>query len=976
LTVADSTLAFNILARDHASSAFDKVARSADKTGAALQKTSKISDDVAKASANLTKAHNAESDSLDKVQLAEVKLADVRNNSKSKTSQIVAAENALAKARRDSAVASNVAQKAAKDLGSALDNEGKKAGKGLGASLKKWFSGDGKGVFKQIGEDGSSVFGSGFLGALKTPILGPAIVGVLGAAVAVAAPAVGAVAAGGIVAGFGAGLAGLGLVFAAKSKVVQETWKRTITGMGAQMRELSKPFESTLIAMSSVAQRTFDKFAPALGQAFKKMAPALTAFGDQLGRAFERLAPAVGPLSDAFGAVLRSLGPAMQSAIGNVSQGLVTLAESVRKNPDGLADLVDGLGQLTNKALGAISALNDFNGKISALTGGTSAVDLVFGRANSKIGEFAGFVKSAVDPLAGLKSGLDAVFGSSDKAAASVADLGAEATLSGGAAGDMGAKVAAFNATAKPAVKAAESLAATFDRQAAATQRANDALTRQSGLLLTLSGSQIAYEAALDDATASIKENGKTHDISTAKGRANKTALDQVAASAQAQTVAMRNAGDGNVSAAKHAEGARKNFIKLATQMGYTVPQAKAMAQSMIKIPNVTRTAKLQADKKDLDAKLAAAKRALDNPKLTATKRAKLEARYDQLKAAVNAAQAKINGLKGKTVVVRYSAAGVTTWSAASTRGGGKQGGIGMKAGGPVRGPGGPTDDRAGLFALSDNEHVWTAKEVAAAGGHAAIEDMRKAVLRRGGGRAAGGPANINLIKQGVFRSVKEGNAYLNKMFGGGPGGPPGSRRSFRGQTLNNRTINMLLNAERILGAAFHITQGSYSTRVAASGGTHSGGGAMDTNGPRGWGAAVSALRQAGFAAWHRTPSQGPWNHHIHSIAMGDTSASASAKAQMRSFRAGGNGLGALGYRLGTPWVPSDQLAFVHEGEGILPRKVNEARIAASRSGGGTQTVVLRVESGGSRMDDFLAEMIRRYVRVNGGDVQKVLGRG
>jgi len=44
------------------------------------------------------------------------------------------------------------------------------------------------------------------------------------------------------------------------------------------------------------------------------------------------------------------------------------------------------------------------------------------------------------------------------------------------------------------------------------------------------------------------------------------------------------------------------------------------------------------------------------------------------------------------------------------------------------------------------------------------------------------------------------------------------------------------------------------------------------------------------------------------------------------------------------------------------------------RATGRTQ-VVLRVESGGSRMDDLLVELIRRYVRVNGGDVQTVLGR-
>jgi tape measure domain-containing protein len=51
-----------------------------------------------------------------------------------------------------------------------------------------------------------------------------------------------------------------------------------------------------------------------------------------------------------------------------------------------------------------------------------------------------------------------------------------------------------------------------------------------------------------------------------------------------------------------------------------------------------------------------------------------------------------------------------------------------LATGGPVRGPGGPRDDK--IFArLSNNEHVLTAREVAMAGGHGAILQWRKAIL-------------------------------------------------------------------------------------------------------------------------------------------------------------------------------------------------------------------------------------------------------
>ncbi|NUR80724.1 MAG: hypothetical protein HOQ21_09810 [Dermatophilaceae bacterium] len=65
---------------------------------------------------------------------------------------------------------------------------------------------------------------------------------------------------------------------------------------------------------------------------------------------------------------------------------------------------------------------------------------------------------------------------------------------------------------------------------------------------------------------------------------------------------------------------------------------------------------------------------------------------------------------------------------------------------GKVTGPGSRTNDRAGLFALSRDEHVWNAREVAAAGGHLAMYRMRQAVLN------------------GAFRGFADGGTprYLN----------------------------------------------------------------------------------------------------------------------------------------------------------------------------------------------------------------------
>lgn len=152
--------------------------------------------------------------------------------------------------------------------------------------------------------------------------------------------------------------------------------------------------------------------------------------------------------------------------------------------------------------------------------------------------------------------------------------------------------------------------------------------------------------------------------------------------------------------------------------------------------------------------------------------------------------------------------------------------------------------------------------------------DNMNAAARRGG-------------KKGVLR-------YLGGFANGGQVGGGNSDfapTSFRGKRMNYRTIKMLLAAEKLYGGQFSITQGSYSTSVKASGTTHAGGGVLDL-GWTGSNAQITALRRVGFAAWHRTPGQGPWNHHVHIVALGDPTESDSAKRQVASYLAGGNGLG------------------------------------------------------------------------------------
>lgn len=692
--MVDSRLAFDILARDDGASAvFDKVARAADRTGASLKKNSKISAEAAKLSAVLTKARVSESNALDKVQLAESKLSNVRQTAKDKatqvktaeqdlltvrnstssttsqiaaaesklanarsssrnsTTQVLAGEKALAKARREAASAGNVAQKAAKDLGKVLDVEGKSVAKRAGSSVLHWFTGLGKDVEK-AGAAAGSAGGNGFLsaltGVLKTPVLGPAVIVGLIAAVTAAATPVGAVVAGAIVTGAGAGLAALGVVFAAKSAVIKSIWSKTAADLGAQMRSISKPFESTLSAMSVVARRTFAGLKPQLAAAFKSLAPELTAFGDSLGRALEKLGPALQPLAGAFGKVLGSLGPAMNDLFSQLSTSLTKLSASISKNPTALADFVRGIGGLAGDLIGFVGRLNDADAAFKRFTGGTSAVTALMWTLRGAVAIVTGPIDLLARGLSAVGDGMNWMAGKLGTGSQAMDQAGASTTTfssslfkaAAGLTASANAGLHAAHAT-HAANTAALLLAGAYDRQWAATQKANQALMQMSGLLLTLSGSEIAYQQAVDDVTAAVKANGKTHDINTQKGRDNKTALDQSAASANAQTINLRNSNKASVAVAI---AAQREYAKQAQQMGYTATQAHRMAQEFVNIPKKTK-ADFKVDITDLSAKVATAKKQLTDPHLSATKKAKLTADIVQWQAGIAAAKRSLAGL-------------------------------------------------------------------------------------------------------------------------------------------------------------------------------------------------------------------------------------------------------------------------------------------------------------------------------------------
>lgn len=121
-------------------------------------------------------------------------------------------------------------------------------------------------------------------------------------------------------------------------------------------------------------------------------------------------------------------------------------------------------------------------------------------------------------------------------------------------------------------------------------------------------------------------------------------------------------------------------------------------------------------------------------------------------------------------------------------------------------------------------------------------------------------------------------------------------RTTHDGKVVDRYTDHNLHLAEERLGYPLTILQGSYNKGgVAASAGTHDGGGCVDLA-PWDWEHKVRVLRELGFAAWYRPARKGVWPAHIHAVLIGNERLAPLAKQQVDAYRRGRDGLAGNGY--------------------------------------------------------------------------------
>jgi hypothetical protein len=139
--------------------------------------------------------------------------------------------------------------------------------------------------------------------------------------------------------------------------------------------------------------------------------------------------------------------------------------------------------------------------------------------------------------------------------------------------------------------------AAAVDAQVGSLEQLIGLQRKAAGEILTTREAQRGLEQAFDDAAKAIETNGKTWDATanmmdrtTEAGRANESALDDIADSALNLAESMAKSGEGTAAINERMEAARSQFIKTAEGMGVPTEAAKALADQMGLIPEKVAT--------------------------------------------------------------------------------------------------------------------------------------------------------------------------------------------------------------------------------------------------------------------------------------------------------------------------------------------------------------------------------------------------
>ncbi len=492
------------------------------------------------------------------------------------------------------------------------------------------------------------------------------------AAVVAAFPAISVAVGGAATVAVGAVLAAIPIMAWKSSTEVKAAYSDLWTDLKGGIREITPEWEGLLVKMTGTLRNAGAEWKPFFKDLFADLGPGMDSFLTNLVSGLDILQPSIRQIIDGFDAMAPALGAQLPKVLEGITSGFAHLAQGIEDHPEmfgqlliDLGQVVDLVGQLGQASMALLPILDVTYGNIEDL--------------NSALGATVGFFQSFGDAMdaAGVDSGaFSTQLGSLTQTIMSFAGGPIGIALDGwnkykGAQEAAGASGVTFN-NIMDAINASVYAAVTADAELTAKQTElvdimntagmsaadlKDKLDALTGKTLTQREATRAFEKSIDDMTAALKKNGKTHDDNTPKGRANAAALDNIAKAAEAAAVAIRDNGGSLKSQDAVFDRARKKIIASAEAMGYSSKKAKGLADDLLgvrdaanKVP-ASKTAKIKGEINDLQTKLAKAMNIL--ALVPPSKRSALLVNIAQLQTKIREAQSELGSIHDKTVTVR-----------------------------------------------------------------------------------------------------------------------------------------------------------------------------------------------------------------------------------------------------------------------------------------------------------------------------------
>lgn len=406
--------------------------------------------------------------------------------------------------------------------------EGFRLGGKIGDALGRGLSTAGGPIARAL----SNVFG------VLPPQAQVAIGGGIVAAIVLAAPLISAATAGAVLAGFGTGAVAVGIAAAFQDRRVKEAGRGIVDDLKAEFESVGADFVGPVIAALSRV-RTFvrglglrEALQPAAGY-IEPLTTALLGLVSNVMPAFKRAIIAAKEPLIALGQVLPQLGAAIGSLLDMFSRNANTAA-------DGLRLLV----QITIIAIASIEA------QLAVLIKGFEVMQKIYQFVRAAQGDAEPLIRAHYEAERRAKEGADEWTGA-------LGGLQKELDAVTGATG-----------TSTAAVK---------DWSQAMQEATNTNLSARAA--------RRELEAAIDDSTKAIKDNGKNLDINTAKGRANQAALDAIHAAGIRAAAAAREQGQSTQQANAILERARKAYVEAAVAAGQNRKAVEALSFQLFGLP-------------------------------------------------------------------------------------------------------------------------------------------------------------------------------------------------------------------------------------------------------------------------------------------------------------------------------------------------------------------------------------------------------